>query len=415
MASSSYQTPTKGGPSGSLRCHVFAGSKGGTGKTTVLFHAAAQYAKDNPTENVLIVDCSFAGDLSERLLGGAGESQGRTVGEAAFEALHKEGKSADNLFNYLYSNMSPENPTPETVDRMEFLNLWRHSAIKKAPPPSPPQPQLTNVADKFGVRVCDINPGFCVENLVLIPGGGTGRQPCAGFDSLQNNEDNIRRLAKTLRDHLRDLPGVWRVYFDTDGELDMSTSMQVVVRACDSVALFTETDPSDFRRVRVFVEDLLEIRRLQMVDEDSCAGIAVVCFNKVEPYAKDHRPFEELGCNVMPQMLAARSLVLSFAEKLSSFVMHPDTGIARMGLFTNVPKLAPGTPEKDLIAAFKRSSFMVMQLYKKLGFLGSDLGVPFCCVETKKKYKGEHGNYDADNANLLASLIDNVRELNNRL
>ena len=58
---------------------------------------------------------------------------------------------------------------------------------------------------------------------------------------------------------------------------------------------------------------------------------------------------------------------------------------------------------------------MVMQSFKKLGFLGSDLGIPFCCVENGKKYKGEHGEYTADNEKLLASLIENIRELNERL
>ena len=348
---SSFQTPQKGSsPIGSLHCHVFAGSKGGTGKTTVLFHAASQYAKDNPDVNVLIVDCSFAGDVSERLLGGAAEINGRTTGEAAFEKLYKEGKSSQNLFRYLFSNMSAEMSAPGTSGHKTFTDIWRRTFVidgqSAVPPPTPPpQNQLINVVDKFGVRVSEHNSRFCAQNLFLIPGGGNSRQPCAGFDDLHGNLANTRRLAIALREHLAALPGTYKVYFDTDGELDMSVTLQVVVRACDSIALFTETDPSDFRRVRVFLEDLLEIRRLQMVEENSCAGIAAVVFNKVEPDTR-RQPFTDLGCSITPHMVAARSLILSFAQKASSVVLNPETQFIRLGMFTNIPQLAPGASKQ---------------------------------------------------------------------
>jgi len=147
---------------------------------------------------------------------------------------------------------------------------------------------------------------------------------------------------------------------------------------------------------------------------DLCAGVAAICFNKVQPDPK-LEPFEELGCKVKPHMVSVRDLINSFAEKLSRFILDPAlASTAGLNMFVNVPAAVPGANE-DRVKAFKRSAFMVMQDFKKLGFLGSDLGVPFCCMEVNKSYRGEHGEYTVDNEALLVRLIQNVQELNQRL
>lgn len=210
--------------------------------------------------------------------------------------------------------------------------------------------------------------------------------------------------------------------FDTDGDLELSTSMRVVLRAADTCALFTETDPADFRRIRGFCEDVHAMRqditgeRAMVGGERWCASIAVVCFNKVRP-STDLKPFAELGCNVKPLMVAVRELIDSFSHKLASFVLDPTSARVTRGLFAHMPAstAAPGSTEEDRVAAFKRSSFLVVQEFLKLGILASDLGIPFCCMEPSAKYVGEHGAYTVDNHELLARLVRNVRELNARL
>ena len=422
-------TRTRGQGASGMRAHLFAGSKGGTGKTTTLFHAVAQYAHDHPEENVLVIDLSFAGDLSERLLGGAQARGGLTAGEQAFEALHRQGSSSEALFMYLDTTVAARSP-PSTQGKgsapdSTFMSRWRRLSVAPPIATPPPQPAYRNIVEDFGVAVKDHNPLLNLPNLFLIASGGTGRQPCANIGNVSGEEADkvaaMRRIAKSLSEHLHALPDrSWRVFFDTDGELDFSTSLRVALRSCDSVVLFTETDPSDFRRIRVFIEDLVEEKiasaaAMSGQDDQLVAGVAAIVYNKVAPDPQG-LPFEALGCAVTPHMVAVRDLVKSFSQRIADFVFDAgsDPAARRMRVFTKVPE-ADGADPAALMAAFTHDTFMVMQDFKKLGILASDMGVTFCCMESGRTYQGQHAAYKVDNDKLLAALIANVRELNGRL
>jgi thiol-disulfide isomerase/thioredoxin len=76
-AAAPYQSPMKtpqksGGSASGRTCHAFVGYKGGSGKSTLLFQTASQYAKENPQDNVLVIDSSFSGDLSHLSCGNMG-------------------------------------------------------------------------------------------------------------------------------------------------------------------------------------------------------------------------------------------------------------------------------------------------------------------------------------------------------
>lgn len=406
---------------GTYKSHIFASYKGGTGKTTVLFHAAAQYAMDHPGENVLVLDCSITGDISERLLGGTAAQGGMTAGQTEIESLYDEGRSAEHLFQFLNANLILDT---DIGKRRSFLSRLRDMTV--SPDPSscasscssetstPRKGQLTNVVEEFGIPVGYVNPMIELDNLYLIPGGGGVRheEPCAGLDGLKDNIVGIRRLAKTLRGYLLDLPGTWRVFFDTDGKLSKSTTVQVVTCANDSIALFTEADAADFRRVEEFIDDLLQGKKRNKSVGKPCAGIGVVCFNKVERDVQ-RRPFQELGCNVSPQHTAVRDLMRSFALRLTKSVILENRAEG-LHLFTNVPPAHPGH-EQEQMAEFLRKSFLAVQNFSKPGIVGNSMGVPFCCMTPWQTYQGEHGSYEVDNEALLEALKDNVRELVNRL
>jgi hypothetical protein len=429
-----FFTPTKGETPSSrasqLHAHLIAGSKGGTGKTTILFHAAAQYAFDHPSESVLVIDCSFAGDLSERLLGGAAmTAEGMTAGEKAMEALHTQGKSTAHLFAYLAETVARRSPlvpprsasvTPDTVARGSFMDAWRRlsvSAHKPEVPPTPGPPPAKNIADAYGVLVHRHNPHIALDNLFLIP-NGSGRQPAFGLDLIS---PSYRRMAHSLREHLLALPGTWRCFFDTDGDLELSGSTEVVVRAVDTCAMFTETDSSDFRRVCIFLNDLQAIRRACQLDGSMCASVAVVVFNKVEASTQQDVRFEDLGCAVRPHIVSVRQMVLDFAGRLANVVLCSASAAGQLGLFSNAPgaAAAPGTSEEGRRAGLLRSSFMVMQHYRNAGFLGNAAGVPLCCMAADAVYAGHpelteylRGGKVADH---LGRLKANVKELTDRL
>lgn len=404
---------------GTSKSHLFASYKGGTGKTTVLFHAAAQFAMDHPRENVLVVDCSSSGDISERFAGGTADKGGKTVGQTEIESLYDEGRSAEHLMQFLNANLILD---ADVGKRRSFLSRLLAvspdpgscSSSSSSETSTPRKGQLTNVVEEFGIPVGYINPMIELDNLYLIPGGGgaANEEPCASLDGLKDNIVGIRRLAKTLRDYLMDLPGVWRIFFDTDGKLNKSTTVQVVTCASQSIALFTEADAADFRRVEEFIDDLLRGKKRNKSVGKPCAGIGVVCFNKVERDAQ-RRPFQELGCNVSPELTAVRDLMRSFALRLTKSVILENRAEG-LHLFTNVPPAVPGR-EKEQMAEFLRKSFITVQNFSKPGIVGNTVGVPFCCMTPWQTYQGEHGTYEVDNEALMEGLKDNVRELVNRL
>ena len=406
------------GAVGSFKAHIFASYKGGTGKTTILFHAAAQYAMDHPRENVLVVDCSMTGDISERLLGGTGAKGGKTAGHSEIESLYDEGRSAEHLFQFLNANLVMDT---DMGKRRSFFSKLRDLAV--APDPSscssseastPRQGQLTNVVDEFGIPVSYVNPMIELDNLFLIPGGGglSREEPCLGIEGLDNIVA-IRRLSKTLRAHLMNVPGVWRVFFDTDGKLAKSSTVQVVTCSSDSIALFTEADTADFRRIEEFIDDLMRGKKRNQAVGKPCAGIGVVCFNKVERDIR-RRPFQEFGCAISPQLPAMKDLMRSFAFALTKSVIVENRAQG-LHLFTNTPPPLSELNQNARMHEFLHKTFLVMQNFHTSGIVGNTLGVPFCCMNTWQTYQGDHGHYEVESEALLESLKDNVRELNIRL
>ena len=65
-----------------LSSHLFSNHKGGCGKTTILFHTCAEYARRHKDDQVLVIDTTLRGDLSELLLGGDKGASGKQAVKA---------------------------------------------------------------------------------------------------------------------------------------------------------------------------------------------------------------------------------------------------------------------------------------------------------------------------------------------
>ncbi len=392
-AAASPATPAAAELRPSLRAHVFASTKGGTGKTTVLYQAATQYASDHPGEQVLVVDCSYAGDISALLSGGA------RVEQAAQK--FRDGANAAELFKHLLA-MVDDGELAETLSALKVSS----SASKGAGPPT--------LVSQFGVPVRELNPEIALDNLFLVRGGTTGHQPCrflfGADDALP--PDDMRRLAAVLRRELAALPGVWRVFFDSDpiGNLETNISMRVMICAADDMVLFTEAGAADLLRAHGFLGVLALQQAAEAKASSPCAGVSVVCFNKVLPDpAHGAALWAPLCCAVRPHMRAARKVIESYANNIADFAVSGKVALRRLFQVSASPH-ALGVSKGDFIAR----TFMVMQDFRRPGVCSADVGVPFCCLEPAREYRGLYDAYRVGGAQ-LAKLIANVQELNTRL
>lgn len=53
----------------------------------------------------------------------------------------------------------------------------------------------------------------------------------------------------TLKQYFDALPGTWRIFVDTDGDLEIGTSTEIALRACDQCVIPYIPNRADHRRV----------------------------------------------------------------------------------------------------------------------------------------------------------------------
>ena len=429
----SFKTPQKARAlSGTQNsAHAFVGYKGGSGKTSLLFQTASQFAKENPETNVLVIDCSFSGDLSNMFLRSHGRRSAGRTGYFIIEQMYRNKQSTRALFEFLMEYNDQK--TPERSSEIKsWLRAWS-TPIQALNIDGKNKQELDslNIADKFGVLVADYNSHITMENLYLIPSGCDDRQPASGFD-----EGHIPKLAKLLRLLIKDLPGKpWKIFFDTDGDYNLTKSLKVILRASDTLVTVTEVDNLGFRRIITLLEDLREYQtdlstRPSREDKDQFPGVvertwiaklSAILFNKVEPSSQTGKHFDELGCRVLPHMKATRRLIVENANKFTGLVM------TKIGIISSHMKsledLPPGMTEEERSRFLKGRMYAVIQNFKVPLSLSIDTGIPVCCMELNKEYKSDFADevnmqpilYTLENERFLQSLIDNVDEIIERI
>ena len=189
-----------------------------------------------------MIDCSFAGDLSERMLGGSrnveGDMMHMSTGEHCFMSLYEERKSSSHLFEYLNQGTKSVNNLAKSF---QLFGIFGNN-------------NKANIASKFGVPVKDYNENIPYENLYLIPGGGSDPGITTELEGLQNDPEAIKNMAKRLLVCFEDLPGGnWRIFIDTDGETHVGNTLKILLRACDSCVIVTEANAADFRRIKLLL------------------------------------------------------------------------------------------------------------------------------------------------------------------
>ena len=258
-AAAPYQSPMKtpqksGGSASGRTCHAFVGYKGGSGKSTLLFQTASQYAKENPQDNVLVIDSSFSGDLSHLFLRKHGKLSADKSTRFILEALYKDKISSRHLFEFLLKHQTEATPKDAGQRRLFYESFYSPMESLTLTKGKTEERVMPDIAKMFSVRVCDYNAHIPMENLHLIPSGHDDRQPAAGM-----GENAVPKLAKLLRMCLDDLQGKnWKIFFDTDGDFQLTNSLKVILRACDTMVTITEVDTLGFQRIVLLLEDIKE-------------------------------------------------------------------------------------------------------------------------------------------------------------
>lgn len=437
-ATSQYQgsltTPQKTGRGSSTgrTGHAFVGYKGGSGKSTILFQTACQYAKNNPQDNVLVVDCSFSGDLSHMFLRKHGRLSADKTTRFIIKSLYDDKISSRHLFEFLLRHQSDETPKDDGQRRLFYDSFY--SPMEALHIGGARERSTPDIAKMFSVKVSDYNAHIPMDNLYLIPSGHDDRQPAAGM-----GEKNVPKLAKLLRMCLDDLQGKnWKIFFDTDGDFQLTSSLQVILRACDTMVTITEVDNMGFKRIITLLEDIKEyqddilarpsredISEFPDIQERTkIAGLSAILFNKVERSPQQGKRFDELGCDVLPHMVATRNLIKDNAGRFTYAALTMGTKFGSSGLFKNLQDLPPGISYDERAAFFMQRMFAVIQTFKVPLSLSIDAGIPVCCMELNKTYTSDisYGSmqvssleYNITNERFLNSLIDNIDEVIARL
>jgi cellulose biosynthesis protein BcsQ len=372
------KTPEKcsGSTLGAYRAHVFCAHKGGVGKSTLLFHVAAQYAKDHPEEDVLVLDLTATGDISRRFLGGE-----MGLDQAATSKMKKRNQTAKALMKLLNSDTPAVTPKPSSSTKMSTISrITRRMSIWGTSSARGP----VNIADEFGVSVHEHNDHVRksdIKNLSIIPGGIKNEQPCAALPA----QVDIARMAERMREFFQALPGTWRIFIDTDGDLDLTSSSSIALNAAHTCIIPSEVEACDFSRVLSMINTINTIKS-EKEHNDGAASIAVLCMTKVDPQGRAGSPitaWEEMNCAVKPHMLVDRSMIERFADTVAAVALETPN------IFAHYPET--GTDEERR-RAFKQGTFVVFAQTKTPGKCASEFGVPLCCLDTTKTYEGVYAN-----------------------
>lgn len=231
------------------KSYAFVNNRGGTGKSLCLYQLATAYAHAHPEKQVLIVDCSTQGDVSEYVLGGTqeplkDEPKATTAGSQVMKTVPPS-KTAAGLFAALLK----ADPSGMDISR-RFSNLFH-------------APSLPNVKDHI-IKVTD----YCQkeqkmpENLWLATGGSSlavgavnaptiAQEPTETTKELANlvQTKSWSQAGQLLATAMDSLPEDWVAFYDTDAEISERGASQVPLRAAKSLVLLLSENWRDYLRI----------------------------------------------------------------------------------------------------------------------------------------------------------------------
>ena len=98
----------------------------------------------------------------------------------------------------------------------------------------------------FTVKVHEVNANV-PENVLVVPGGPTPNDLSAFLP------EQLPGICNALLQALTGSPRAWKVFFDTDGDLNFSPYTKIAMHCADGVIVPLEASQFDFKRVETFL------------------------------------------------------------------------------------------------------------------------------------------------------------------
>eukprot|EP00249_Psilotum_nudum_P020841 c27868_g1_i1 orf=187-1689(-) len=377
--------------------HCFANHRGGVGKSTLTYQVSAAYAVAHPDHNILVIDATETGDVSEMLLGGVYEQRGRDtlrclvpIANTTQLFLRALSASADNHLNM-----------------MQASTYNKSSALTKVMQDMHTEPVVEN-----GQQVDEVHMGIDLEgfaiplihvnsripgNLFLCPSGLDIDQPIPFSDSQKKD------IVSILNSSFRQTKGNWKIFIDSDavlphGRRDVYTKLSLCIS--DFVCLPLHADMMDWYRVSSLLQDLQNLRS----SGEARVKIQMVLWNGLTVKFNRRCNFDSLGtpnkCAFTPTkaeqdvLQCLNSLVFKEAQRYPELFVHYNSS---------------ETDERDFGV---RCSFCVRN-FSVVGVASKDIGVPIVCIYGGT-FHGLHMDYIL-NENTISRCRKNLEELVNAI
>lgn len=397
------------------KSYAFVNNRGGTGKSFCLYQLATAYAKVHPEKQVLIVDCSTQGDVSEYVLGGTQEPfelepKATTAGSQVMKTIPPE-KTAAGLFVALLKQDASGGDLSK-----RFSNLF-HS------------PSLPNVKDHI-VKVTDYcrNEQMMPGNLWLASGGSNlaaGAVNASAFAQEPSditkelgklvNEKSWAQAGQLLATAMDSLPEDWVAFYDTDAEISERGASQVPLRAAKSLVLLLSENWRDYLRIYNDPVNALFPVLTYFNTKYQVAKVDLILFNRIGKLNQNPIMLHESGKEKDAKLPFSPVKVVQ--KNMGEIVDHM-FGFCWQNMDSNFRLLFQDSQEihneGDFSQRYVSSFYNFPEVAREISQLK---GTPFVCMEAKTKYKLSDGKQEIGPVaeDTLKTICDTVATVANRL
>lgn len=350
-----------------LSSHCFANHKGGCGKSSIMFHALAEWAIQHPDEDFLLIDCSLMGDSSVLCLGGSTQLD-KIFRENKYNGLPS---GAENLS---FTTVMEDCLAEHGLVKLENANGSNSGGGvmgmlgKIAAGGSGNNSKVVDLESKI-IKISDVNPHM-PENCYIIP-------TSLHIQHKDYNDQEIESIVAILKNTLKKHDKKWRLLCDTDGDLQRTGPYtKVGLGLCKYSVSPVEVALNDFNRLYHFWEEANTLRE-QNMNLFGHISTNLVIFNKVV---------------AVKQQFLSHSLTSPQKKPVKASIE---------GMMEKVWRISRSNP--DLFAwseageeEFKSNTFAIVRLLFNPISIGQELGVPIAVMDPKK-HKGENtGSLDQE-------------------
>jgi cellulose biosynthesis protein BcsQ len=258
-------------------------SKGGVGKSTILFFLAKEYARRFTDKNILVIDCSVYGDVSKRLLAG----------------------STNDMKTNIRTQYTLECMISSCLTPIAFYEFWR---------------KTFNVLNHV-LQISSVDKSENVPtNLFLLSNQKQLDYRSDAFESAANpfSDEDISRVSKSIRLSLEQSNKKWIVLIDTDGGV-LHDFTKIAMCTADSIItplLAGVGGEEDARRLNELFSYVLRLHNKNM----SAARFDFAFFN-LATSINNHVAVPEIGSPFIPKKdveNAARRIIERFQNASGS-------------------------------------------------------------------------------------------------